>query len=59
MRLDHLLLSPETAARLRGAGVDRAVRGLANASDHAPVLIELGGVPRGSAGLGGHDAISG
>ena len=43
MRLDHLLLSPETAARLWGAVVDRAVRGEPNASDHAPVVIELGG----------------
>jgi exodeoxyribonuclease-3 len=42
MRLDHLLLSPDLAARLRGAGVDRAVRGLENASDHAPVWVELG-----------------
>jgi exodeoxyribonuclease-3 len=42
MRLDHFLLSADTAARLRAAGVDRAVRGRANASDHAPVWIELG-----------------
>jgi exodeoxyribonuclease-3 len=41
MRLDHLLLSPAVAGRLRDAGVDRAVRGLENASDHAPVWIEL------------------
>jgi exodeoxyribonuclease-3 len=41
LRLDHLLLSPELAGRLRGAGVDRAVRGEPNASDHAPVWIEL------------------
>ena len=42
MRLDHLLLSPELAPRLTGAGVDREVRGAENASDHAPVWIELG-----------------
>ena len=41
MRLDHLLLSPATAARLTEAGVDRWVRGRDNASDHAPVWIEL------------------
>ena len=43
MRLDHFLLSPEIAGRLRRAGVDREVRGRENASDHAPVWIELGG----------------
>jgi exodeoxyribonuclease-3 len=42
LRLDHLLLSPQLAARLSDAGIDRAVRGKPNASDHAPVWIELG-----------------
>ena len=41
LRIDHLLLSREAAGRLRAAGVDRAVRGKANASDHAPVWVEL------------------
>jgi exodeoxyribonuclease-3 len=41
LRLDHLLLSPTVAPRLRAAGVDRAVRGRPGASDHAPVWIEL------------------
>jgi exodeoxyribonuclease-3 len=41
LRLDHLLLSPNLAARLSGAGVDRAVRGAPDASDHAPVWIRL------------------
>jgi exodeoxyribonuclease-3 len=41
LRLDHLLLSPPLAARLEDAGVDRAVRGLENASDHAPVWVKL------------------
>jgi exodeoxyribonuclease-3 len=41
LRLDHLLLSPPVAARLEDAGVDRAVRGLENASDHAPVWVKL------------------
>ena len=42
LRLDHLLLSPDVATRLKDAGVDRAVRGEENASDHAPAWIELG-----------------
>ncbi len=41
LRIDHLLLSPSAAARLKGAGVDRDVRGWEKASDHAPVWIEL------------------
>ncbi len=41
LRLDHLLVSPGLSPRLRDAGVDRAVRGKAGASDHAPVWIEL------------------
>ncbi len=41
LRLDHLLLSPPLAPRLEDAGVDRAVRGLENASDPAPVWVKL------------------
>lgn len=41
MRLDHLLLSPALLPRLVEAGVDRVVRGEPEASDHAPVWIEL------------------
>jgi exodeoxyribonuclease III len=41
MRLDALLLSSELAPRLKAAGVDRWVRGQPNASDHAPVWIDL------------------
>lgn len=41
LRIDHLLLSSEAAQRLAAAGVDRSVRGIDNASDHAPVWIEL------------------
>jgi exodeoxyribonuclease III len=41
LRLDHLLLSDAAGKRLMGAGVDREVRGRANASDHAPAWIEL------------------
>jgi exodeoxyribonuclease-3 len=41
LRLDHLLLSPPLAARLKSAGVDREVRGRVKASDHAPAWVEL------------------
>jgi exodeoxyribonuclease-3 len=41
LRLDHLLLSPKLAPRLKRAGVDRETRGKSDASDHAPVWIEL------------------
>jgi RHS repeat-associated protein len=41
MRLDHFLLSTEMSERLVSAGVDRWVRGEINASDHAPVWINL------------------
>lgn len=41
LRIDHLLLCPRIADRLRNAGVDRDTRGREKASDHAPVWIEL------------------
>ena len=41
LRIDHLLLSKQAAKRLVAAGIDRDVRGNDNASDHAPVWIEL------------------
>ncbi|MGZ8263339.1 MAG: exodeoxyribonuclease III [Burkholderiales bacterium] len=41
LRIDHLLLSPVVAKRLVAADVDRRVRGMENASDHAPVWITL------------------
>jgi exodeoxyribonuclease III len=41
LRIDHLLLSPSIAPRLRAAGVDREARGREGASDHAPTWIEL------------------
>ena len=41
MRIDHLLLSRPTAKRLSSAGIDRAIRALPNASDHAPAWIEI------------------
>lgn len=42
-RIDHLLLSPELADRMIGAGVDKAHRGREKASDHAPVWVEIRG----------------
>jgi exodeoxyribonuclease-3 len=42
LRIDHLLLAPELAKKLKSAGVDRATRGLPHSSDHVPAWIELG-----------------
>ena len=41
LRIDHLLLNRRLAPALRSAGVDRWVRWLEKASDHAPTWIEL------------------
>jgi exodeoxyribonuclease III len=41
LRLDHLLLSPALAPRLKAGGIDRDVRGRPDASDHAPAWVEL------------------
>ena len=41
LRIDHLLLNPAAAKRLKDAGVDRWVRDLPSASDHAPAWVEL------------------
>ena len=40
-RIDHLLLSPDLAARLVDANVDKEVRGREKASDHAPTWVLL------------------
>ena len=40
-RIDHLLLSPQAADRLLGAGVDKEYRGRDKASDHAPTWVRL------------------
>ncbi len=45
LRIDHILLNPASAAMLKGADVDRDVRGAAGASDHAPVWVELKTLP--------------
>ena len=42
LRIDHLLLSPDVATRLKTAGVSKWVRGQPHASDHAPTWVELG-----------------
>ncbi|MDB5527428.1 MAG: exodeoxyribonuclease [Devosia sp.] len=41
LRMDHFLLSPAVAKRLRAADVDRDIRALEKTSDHAPVWIEI------------------
>ena len=41
IRIDHLLLNPAAAKRLKAAGVDRDVRGREGASDHAPTWVDL------------------
>lgn len=41
IRIDHLLLSPQAADRLRGAGIDKFTRGWEKPSDHVPVWVEL------------------
>ncbi|ULJ72192.1 exodeoxyribonuclease III [Rhizobium gallicum] len=43
LRLDHVLLSTKLKRRLSDAGIDRYVRGLDGASDHAPAWITLRG----------------
>jgi exodeoxyribonuclease-3 len=42
LRLDHFLLSPQIASRLKKAGVDKEVRGWEKTSDHAPAWIIIG-----------------
>ena len=41
LRIDHLLLNPAAAPRLRTAAVDRQVRGWEKSSDHAPTWVEI------------------
>jgi exodeoxyribonuclease-3 len=43
MRIDFVLASPALAARVTGARIDRQMRKGKGASDHAPVVVELGG----------------
>jgi exodeoxyribonuclease III len=53
LRLDHLLLSPNLAARLRDAGVDKAARGRGGASDHAPAWITIDALDGTEAAISG------
>lgn len=41
LRIDHLLLSPQAADRLKACVVDRSPRGKEKASDHTPIWCEL------------------
>ncbi len=41
LRIDHLLVSPSLVGSLADAGVDTAVRGEENASDHAPAWLVI------------------
>ena len=41
LRIDHALLSPGLAERLVSAVPDRAERGMAQPSDHVPVVVEI------------------
>jgi len=41
IRIDHVLLTPQAADRLTGAGVDAHVRDRDKPSDHVPVWVEL------------------
>jgi exodeoxyribonuclease III len=45
LRLDYILLSRVLTERLQSAGVDRHIRGREEASDHAPVWVELRDAP--------------
>jgi exodeoxyribonuclease-3 len=41
IRIDHIMLSPNAADRLKASGVDKHVRGREKPSDHVPVWCEL------------------
>ena len=41
IRIDHALLSPALAKKLKAAGVDRTPRSWEKTSDHAPMWVEL------------------
>jgi exodeoxyribonuclease-3 len=41
IRIDHALLSPSLAKKLKGAGVDRTPRSWEKTSDHAPMWVEV------------------
>jgi exodeoxyribonuclease-3 len=41
IRIDHILLSPQAADRLKGCGIDKHVRAWDKPSDHVPVWCEV------------------
>ena len=41
LRIDHLLLSPEAADKLKDSEMDHQMRGKDSPSDHIPVLCNL------------------
>jgi len=41
IRIDHLLLSPQAVDCLRGAAIEKELRGRSRPSDHVPVWLEL------------------
>ena len=41
IRIDHMLLSPQAADRLRASGIDKDVRAREKPSDHVPVWAEI------------------
>jgi len=42
LRIDHLLLSPQAADRLRSVSIDKELRAAEKPSDHAPIRAEFG-----------------
>src|SRR5271170_1173486 len=41
IRIDHFLLSPKLAARLKSCEIDKGPRALAKPSDHTPIIVEF------------------
>ena len=41
IRIDHLLLSPQAADRLRGVAIDKDMRAREKPSDHTPIRVDL------------------
>ena len=44
LRIDHILLSRELVSMCTACVIDKATRRLERPSDHAPVIVELGGI---------------
>ncbi|MBI1866987.1 MAG: exodeoxyribonuclease III [Methylocystis sp.] len=41
LRIDHLLVSPQAADRLKSVAIDKELRAAGRASDHAPIRLDL------------------